>query len=577
VNLVGIRKILKKYNKAVQTLDDPQYYYVMGGKQDVHLQQLANSESVEAIESSLQSALVQFYYNDPTLDTDPDRALKYFRFQSIIQASYVIRQNSEIVNRPFNEFLSRKAMIFTGSNLGGLDGGAMHAMDHLLRFDPSAMLTYDKSELEELWSVWIPQYKNWKNRQAVLVETDDWSRLSDARKGATVLVPKGKDGIDTIGRREFYPPQSPDKDVMYEKSWGGVDMMSFVINVLSILLYTINYYIVAPTANHYASILGTDGAFGATLIGASSFSAIFAAFLYSFWYTKASFRSVLIFSTICPLVGNLVYALAISYRSMGMALAGRVLCGFGSCEVVNRQLISTCVSFRFMTSASAVFVAFSAMGMSIGPLIAAILDRTTGRDLIVDLKLPFTPTGGIIFDHVTSPGFLMAGIWFLEMLALIFLFREPDRINGSESAENDTEFDKDVEYEDEMTPLTQKGFGSIEGSIGSSMLSASSGSSLSIPRKPSGFWGEIHLTWSLFVKSPGLSVTLLIFCFIELADEVLISSCSMVVRRYFGWHGAAAGFLIAALGALVLPANFVVENCSHQVSERRILKVGNTH
>jgi hypothetical protein len=85
------------------------------------------------------------------------------------------------------------------------------------------------------------------------------------------------------------------------------------------------------------------------------------------------------------------------------------------------------------------------------------------------------------------------------------------------------------------------------------------------------------LTWSLFVKSPGLSATLLIFCFIELADEVLISSCSMVVRRYFGWHGAAAGFLIAALGALVLPANFVVENCSHQVSERRILKVGNTH
>lgn len=37
-------------------------------------------------------------------------------------------------------------------------------------------------------------------------------------------------------------------------------------------------------------------------------------------------------------------------------------------------------------------------------------------------------------------------------------------------------------------------------------------------------------------------------------------------------HAAAAGFLIAALGALVLPANFVVENFSHKVSERRILK-----
>ena len=42
--------------------------------------------------------------------------------------------------------------------------------------------------------------------------------------------------------------------------------------------------------------------------------------------------------------------------------------------------------------------------------------------------------------------------------------------------------------------------------------------------------------------------------------------------RYFSLHAAAAGFLIAALGALVLPANFVVESSSHRVSERRILK-----
>jgi hypothetical protein len=435
------------------------------------------------------------------------------------------------------------------------------------------MLKYSKNELEELWAQWVPQYKNWKNRQLVLVETDDWSRLSDPTKAAIALLPRRKESKDAIGRREFYPPQAPMEEA-YEKSWGGVDTVSMVINLLSVLLYTINYYIVAPTANHYASILGTDGAFGATLIGASSFSAIFAAFLYSLWYTKASFRSVLIFSTICPLVGNLVYALAISYRSMPMAIAGRVLCGFGSAEVVNRQLISTCISFRKITRASAYFVAFSAMGMSIGPLMAAILDSTAGRDLTVDLHLPFTPAHGIIYNHVTSPGFLMAGLWMFEMLALIFLFQEPDRINGSEASESDSHIDDDFDYEDEMSPLVQKEFGSIGRSTGGSTMSASSGSSSLPPlRKSSGICDELRITWSLFAKSPGLCVTLLIFCFIELADEVLISSCSMVVRRYFGWHGSAAGFLIAALGALVLPANFVVENCSHLVSERRILKV----
>lgn len=65
----------------------------------------------------------------------------------------------------------------------------------------------------------------------------------------------------------------------------------------------------------------------------------------------------------------------------------------------------------------------------------------------------------------------------------------------------------------------------------------------------------------------------MVFCYIEMADEVLISSCSMVCRRYFGWHGAVAGFLIASLGSLVLPADYVVERASHVLSERRIMKV----
>lgn len=157
------------------------------------------------------------------------------------------------------------------------------------------------------------------------------------------------------------------------KAWGGVDSKTMIINLMSTLLYTVNYYIIAPTANHYASVLGLDGAFGATLIGASSLSAIFAAFFYSVWYTRSSFWTALAFSALCPLLGNLLYAFAITYNSMKMALIGRILCGFGSAEVVNRQLISACVSYQTMTKASALFVSVSAAGMSVGPLIAGEL------------------------------------------------------------------------------------------------------------------------------------------------------------------------------------------------------------
>ncbi len=103
---------------------------------------------------------------------------------------------------------------------------------------------------------------------------------------------------------------------------------------------------------------------------ASSFAALFSAFLYSAWYTRASFRSALFFSALCPFIGNLLYSLAITYKSMKLALVGRVLCGFGSAEVVNRQLISACVSIQGMTKASALFVTSGAIAMSIGPLLA---------------------------------------------------------------------------------------------------------------------------------------------------------------------------------------------------------------
>lgn len=65
------------------------------------------------------------------------------------------------------------------------------------------------------------------------------------------------------------------------KQWGGCDGKSMIINLSSCLLYTVNYYIIAPTANHYATFLQLSGAYGASIIGAASFSAIFAAFLYS--------------------------------------------------------------------------------------------------------------------------------------------------------------------------------------------------------------------------------------------------------------------------------------------------------
>lgn len=332
---------------------------------------------------------------------------------------------------------------------------------------------------------------------------------------------------------------------------------------------------------------------GSALIGASSFSALFAALLYSLWYTRYSFKSALAFSSVCAVIGNLLYGLAISYDSMSMAMTGRILCGFGSAEVINRQLISACVNFEGMTRASALFVAAGATGMSIGPLLAAILDMTTGRATDVDLELPFSPAGGIIFNNVTSPGFLMAFLWLMQLVAIAAFFEEPIKINGRDSlsARNGVSNDEERGVSDEGNPLIKqatKQYGTLTEGQNARSVQQEAVATLQLILKNPGLPGTILIILStsdeatfpkeiladIFLSRCHCSpVTLALFGFVEMVDEVLISSCSMVVRRYFNWKGNVAGFLIASLGALVLPADFVVEKAVHYYSERKILYV----
>jgi hypothetical protein len=557
VNAMGIRKILKKRDKIMvrahqvlprtdQDDDDKPNQRLVGGPED-HLQQLAYSPSIAAIHSSLLAELADLEAAESKGDVPegiPYQAIEegnssngldmsqlrhypasLVRFQCTVSSIHTLRDFALRVNEPYQVFLSNKAMILTGHDPGGLERTAQKALALLVRFQPDSLLLMNESDLR------------------------DWEKRLMKKTLRTLAA----DHDASIG----------DLNLDLE-SWGGVNSRSMIINLMSTLLYTVNYYIVAPTANHYAILLGTDGAFGATLVGASSFAAIFAAFLYSLWYTKSSFRSALLMSAVCPCLGNLLYAVAISYQSIQIAIWGRILVGFGSAEVVNRQLISACVSFRNMTHASALFVAAGAIGMSVGPLLAAILDMVSGRDLRVDLELPLLPTGGIIYNHVTSPGFVMASLWFLEILALVFLFCEPERINGSghdskgDSAVVSFDSDRDGDATDYGTSdfdKSQKSPRSRRKSLGNIA------------------WTQLVLVKKLIFSNMALPVTLLLFGFIELTDEVLISSCSMVVRRYFNWNGSKAGFLLASLGALVLPAHYVVERASHRYSERKIMKV----
>lgn len=488
---------------------------------DVHLQQLTNSESIAAITLSLLKASIKAAGSGSGLGSGPGfgngtgtgdiRSMEQYlvhdetllRFKCSIDCIDILREYANVVNQPFPAFLSRQAMIVTGYDLGGIEGMKQKALEVLLTFNPDTILFMDKLDLSE-----------WQQRCWQYTFTSAGNKMR--KTSFDLMDEKNVAGSGALQDRKL--------------SWGGVDASSMTLNLMSILLYTINYYIVAPTAHTYAHHLGARRALGSTLIGASSFAALFSALLYSFWHSKFSYKSAFIFSSLCPIVGNALYAIALSKKSFRLALLGRVLVGFGSAEVLNRQLVSSCVHVTYMTKASVLFVVVGALGMSIGPLLASILDTIAGRDYAIDFELPYV--GGIIFDNVSSPGFLMGALWSIQLLAIIFSFSEPFRINGRSHTERKQKKEKK--------------------SLGA----------------------KLKETSDLIMRNPALPLTLFLFAYIEMICEVLISSCATICSTYFGWNGSLAGLLIACLGAFVLPAHLVVERTSRTFDERQIMKVG---
>ena len=120
------------------------------------------------------------------------------------------------------------------------------------------------------------------------------------------------------------------------------------------------------------------------------------------------------------MIGNCLYSYALTVELMSYAYAGRLLVGLGSCEVVNRLLITKTSTASNLTSSCARFVAAGAVGMSAGPFVASLLDAFAGRDMEVDLPV----AGGIIFNHVTGPGWIMAAAWCGQLGLLAVYFKE---------------------------------------------------------------------------------------------------------------------------------------------------------
>lgn len=309
--------------------------------------------------------------------------------------------------------------------------------------------------------------------------------------------------------------------------------ISRFINMLCTFLYMTNYYIVAPTSGDYAAALGGEAALSGVIVGMTPIASLASAVLYS-WWANRSYKSPLVFATVCLVVGNLFYGLALHFDSIEMAIAGRLLNGFGGARAINRRYIADNYSREERTQASALFVTASALGMAAGPALAAGLDYVPDFDMF-----------GIMVTDETAPGFIMFVFWIAYLFLTIFLFQEPDR----EAYLERTRSMLSILEADEKSGATE-----------TTLLLAPASASAVKPPRLSSLWHNVPVV-----------VTLLIYIVLKLVLECLITASSTIAQYYFQWNSIQSGFYLAALGLLMFPTNVVVSWLSYRYEDREMI------
>jgi len=325
--------------------------------------------------------------------------------------------------------------------------------------------------------------------------------------------------IDDYSDEESIPGQQVDLMTNAQK-------LSSWLNLVSTFLYMTNYYICAPTAGQYATRVGSSDSMLGIIIGMTPNAALVATVLYGFW-SNYSYKSALIFAVVCSILGNIFYAMALSYDSIHLIMLGRLFNGFGSARSINRRFIADTFSKRDRTAASAAFVTAAALGMSCGPAMAALLS-----------KLTYSPVDKV-WSEETAPGWVMLVMWSMFLIPLVVFFEEPDR--------------KHI-------------FGEKSTSLELTAKSGSGGESTYLLSNP----GQEKRDPPIWKNVP-VMMTLLVYFVLKLVLECLLSSCPTITAYYFGWKSTNSGMFLAFLGLLMFPANIVVARLSHRYEDRELI------
>lgn len=171
-----------------------------------------------------------------------------------------------------------------------------------------------------------------------------------------------------------------EKIITHEKSsWRGTVMSWMVLTHTS--LYLLIYYGNSPTSGSYSEALNLPE----TLIGVLKAATPLAAFLSTFMYNaiiSKKFVYSYIISWTSLIIGAMLYYEALTFDSVLMIVAGRLLIGWGGGRVITRTYFATEVGLDERVLWSSLLVACNAGCITISPGISSLLEYIKSFEIL---------------------------------------------------------------------------------------------------------------------------------------------------------------------------------------------------
>ena len=314
----------------------------------------------------------------------------------------------------------------------------------------------------------------------------------------------------------------------------------------------------------------------------------------------SSLRWLFLIAACFGVAGNAGHVYGVWENSISYAILGRFIMGFSCSEILNRNIVAGFLPVHGVVTETAILVQVQVLGMLMGLIIGTLAEFLSFH------------VAGWSTQSLSSSSWLMGLLWFIHLIHVCICFRVEDR-----DAQRRLEANNAAEVEQLLTQQKVSLSINYDSDSSGSLQGKRSNSSHNIHASLRLTYGatddiDIKLDESndavdppaattarkktqqqgkgrkrrmrtlrsfparlrrLLNYSIGVPVCLFILLYIKFALEVMISSCPMILDRYFRWGGGRAGIFLAGLTLMILPVNFICGHIARKHEERTVLKV----